>query len=86
MWCIVQVLVDGLLVYTGTVPSVPTHARGILPTLRPPLDPFLIPLCGGGACGVGSAGDVHLSERLVCRDPLQRVFLVIDLFILCPLL
>lgn len=35
-------LVDDLLVFTGTMPATPTHARGILPTVHAPLDPFLI--------------------------------------------
>ena len=39
-----QVLVDSLLVFSGTVPRVSTHARGILPTLQLPLDPFIIHL------------------------------------------
>ena len=39
-----QVLVDDLLVHTGVLPPVPTHARGILPTLTPPLEPLTISL------------------------------------------
>jgi hypothetical protein len=38
----IQLLVDDLLVFTGTMPATPTHARGILPTLQAPVDPFIV--------------------------------------------
>lgn len=42
--CTRQLLVDDLLVYSSTLPPVPTHAQGILPTIRPPMKPYVIPL------------------------------------------
>ena len=35
---------DSLLVFSGTVPRASNHARGILPTLQLPLDPFIVHL------------------------------------------
>ena len=35
---------DDLLVYSGSLPPVATHAQGILPTLRPPMKPYIITL------------------------------------------
>lgn len=54
-----QILVDGLLVFSGMVPRVSSHARGILPTLQPPLDPFIIQLAEGeGPGGVDTAASL----------------------------
>ncbi len=39
-----QILVDDLLVFTGSLPSILTYARGILPTLQPPLTPYTVSL------------------------------------------
>ncbi len=50
---------DGLLVFSGTVPRVPSHARGILPTLQPPLEPFIISL-GEVACLDQATTDMSL--------------------------
>ena len=36
------VLVDDLLVFTGIMPNTPSYARGILPTIHIPLNPFSI--------------------------------------------
>ena len=49
----VQLLVDDLLVHSGTMPPVPSHARGILPTLRPPIDPHVISFGGQDFAGPG---------------------------------
>ena len=37
-------LVDDLLVYSGTLPPIPSHAQGILPTIRPPMKPYIVTL------------------------------------------
>ena len=35
---------DEQLVYSGSLPPVPTHAQAILPTLQPPLQPSVVSL------------------------------------------
>ena len=42
---------DEQLVYSGSLPPVPTHAQAILPTLQPPLQPLVVSLAlsGGGS-------------------------------------
>ena len=59
-----QFLVDDLLVHSGTVPPVPSHARGILPTLHPPIDPHVISFGGQDLVGAG---------KLVCRSAKSTV-------------
>lgn len=63
----IAVLVDNLLVYSGTVPRVLSHARGILPTLQPPFDPFIIPLGEGevldGEATGSSQSDIQLTNN-----------------------
>ena len=39
-----QLLVDDLLVFSGSLPPIARHAQGILPTLRPPMKPYIINL------------------------------------------
>ena len=55
-----QLLVDDLLVYSGSLPPVATHAQGILPTLRPPMKPYIITL-----------RDPHLNNDVIdgCGQP-----------------
>ena len=57
-----QLLVDDLLVFTGTVPATPTHARGILPTLHMPLEPFTISLSATSGGTAESAGAAETRE------------------------
>ena len=30
--------------YSGTLPPIPSHAQGILPTIRPPMKPYIVTL------------------------------------------
>ena len=71
---IFQLLVDDLLVYSGSLPPVATHAQGILPTLRPPMKPYIITLRDPnlnddviGGCdqseGVGFGGDIQFTNN-----------------------
>lgn len=56
------------MVYSGIVPIIPSHARGILPTLHPPLLPLTVTLKVGGATDqVGVAKD---SEKITRKPPL----------------
>lgn len=43
-------LVDDLLVYSGTLPPIPSHAQGILPTIRPPMKPHIVTLTDSDLC------------------------------------
>ena len=76
-----QLLVDDLLVYSGTLPPIPSHAQGILPTIRPPMKPYIVTLTDSDLCneddgygrgqqldGAEFGGDIQFTNnrRVVC--------------------
>lgn len=49
-------VVDDLLVYSGTLPPIPSHAQGILPTIQLPMKPYIITLTDSDLCGDDDGG------------------------------
>lgn len=67
------ILVDDLLIHLGTMAAIPSYARGILPTLRPPHTPHTVTLNSSDLTAGESENpsSVHISRRPSANQALR---------------